>query len=95
MVSLFQTGYDNIDLTVATEKGIIVSNVPEYAFDSVAELVFALALNLIRKVHVTDSRLREGSYDWRGYVGNQLMGKTTGVMYLQYRNESYPDSSRL
>lgn len=59
MISLFQTDYDNIDLKSATEKGVIVSNVPEYAFDSVAEMIFALALNLIRKVHVADSRLRE------------------------------------
>ena len=80
MVSLFQTGYDNIDLEAATEKGVIVSNVPEYAFDSVAEMVFALALNLIRKVHIADSRLREGDSDWREYVGNQLMGKTMGVI---------------
>jgi D-3-phosphoglycerate dehydrogenase len=80
MVSLFQTGYDNIDLEAATEKGVIVSNVPEYAFDSVAEMVFALALNLLRKVHIADSRLREGNFDWREYVGNQLMGKTMGVI---------------
>ena len=80
MVSLFQTGYDNIDLEAATDKGVIVSNVPEYAFDSVAEMVFALALNLVRKVHIADSRLREGNFDWREYVGNQLMGKTMGVI---------------
>ena len=80
MISLFQTDYDNIDLKSATEKGVIVSNVPEYAFDSVAEMVFALALNLIRKVHVADSRLREGDFDWREHVGNQLMGKIMGVI---------------
>lgn len=80
MLSVWQTGYDHIDLKAANEKGVIISNVPDYAFDSVAEMVFALALNLLRKVHIADTRLREGNFDWRKYVGNQLMGKTMGVI---------------
>lgn len=80
MLSVWQTGYDHIDLKAATEKGVVVSNVPDYAFDSVAEMVFALALNLLRKVHIADTRLREGDFDWRNYVGNQIMGKTIGVI---------------
>ncbi len=80
MLSVWQTGYDHIDIKTATEKGVIVSNVPDYAFDSVAEMVFALALNILRKVHIADTRLREGSFDWRDYIGNQLMGKTMGVI---------------
>ncbi|AKB51781.1 D-3-phosphoglycerate dehydrogenase [Methanosarcina barkeri str. Wiesmoor] len=80
MLSVWQTGYDHIDLKAATEKGVIVSNVPDYAFDSVAEMVFALALNLLRKVHVADIRLREGNFDWRHYFGSQIMGKTMGVI---------------
>jgi len=69
-----------MDLKTATDRGIIVSNVPDYAFDAVAEVVFALTLNLIRKVHITDRRLREGKFDWRDYIGNQLMGKTMRVI---------------
>jgi phosphoglycerate dehydrogenase-like enzyme len=80
MLSVWQTGYDHIDIKAATEKGVIVSNVPDYAFDSVAEMVFALALNLLRKVHIADNRLREGKFDWRDYIGNQVMGKTMGVI---------------
>lgn len=32
MISLWQTGFDNVDLEAATERGVIVSNVPSYAF---------------------------------------------------------------
>jgi len=35
MISVWQTGYDYINIKAATEKGVIVSNVPEYAYDSV------------------------------------------------------------
>ena len=80
MISLWQTGFDNVDLEVATEHGVIVSNVPSYAFDSVAEFVFALSLNLLRRVHLADTNLRKGLFDWKYYIGNQLMSKTIGVL---------------
>lgn len=80
MISLWQTGYDNVDLAEADEHGVIVSNVPNYAFDSVAEFTFALALNLMRKVHAADMNLRKGKFDWRYHIGNELMSKTLGVL---------------
>jgi len=54
--------------------------VPGYAFDAVAELVFAFALCLLRKVHVADRKIRKGKFDWKDYVGNELMGKAIGVL---------------
>jgi D-3-phosphoglycerate dehydrogenase len=80
MISVWQTGYDHIDIEAANEAGVIVSNVPSYAFDAVAELVFAFAISLLRKIHVADRKIREGKFDWKDYVGNQLMGKTIGVL---------------
>jgi len=80
MISLWQTGYDNVDLAEADGHGVIVSNVPNYAFDSVAEFTFALALNLMRKVHAADMNLRKGKFDWRYHIGNELMSKTLGVL---------------
>ncbi|QLC49977.1 glycerate dehydrogenase [Methanolobus zinderi] len=80
MISVWQTGYDHIDIEAANEAGVIVSNVPGYAFDAVAELVFAFVLSLLRKVHVADRKIREGKFDWKDYVGNELMGKTIGVL---------------
>lgn len=80
MISLWQTGFDNVDLEVATEYGVIVSNVPNYAFDSVAEFVFALSLDLLRRVRLADMSLRKGLFNWKYYVGSQLMSKTIGVL---------------
>jgi len=80
MISLWQTGFDNVDLEAATKHGVIVSNVPSYAFDSVAEFVFALSLDLLRRVHLADMNLRKGLFAWKCYIGNQLMSKTIGVL---------------
>jgi D-3-phosphoglycerate dehydrogenase len=82
MIALWQTGYDNVDLAAATSRGVVVSNVHNYAFDTVAEFAFALALNLLRKVDKADMSLRKGMFDWRRYVGKELMGKTMGVIGL-------------
>ncbi len=80
IVSLWQTGYDNVDIEAATEHGVTVSNVPSYSFDAVAEFVFALALNLLRMVHIANARYRRGQLDCNCYVGKQLIGKTLGVI---------------
>ncbi len=61
MISLWQTGYDNVDLKAASEKKVVISNVPNYSFDSVAEFVFALSLILLRKTCIADSMLRTPS----------------------------------
>jgi phosphoglycerate dehydrogenase-like enzyme len=80
MISIWQTGYDHIDTKAATKKGVVVCNVSHYAYDSVAEMVFALILSLTRKLHLADVGLRHGNFDWRNYIGSQLMEKTLGVI---------------
>ena len=49
-VSPLATAYGKIDAEYAKKKGIIVANVPGYATESVAELVFALILENIREI---------------------------------------------
>ncbi|MEN6517937.1 MAG: 2-hydroxyacid dehydrogenase [Methanospirillum sp.] len=80
MVAVWQTGYDHVDFEAATRAGVVISNVPAYAFEAVAEVVFAFALALFRRVHVADARLRAGRFDWREHHGHQLMGMTIGVI---------------
>lgn len=49
-VSVLATAYGKIDTDYARKKGIVVSNVPGYATQSVAELVFAIILENIRDI---------------------------------------------
>src|SRR5262245_53615554 len=44
-IGVTATGYNIVDLPAATEKGIIVTNVPTYGTNSVAQMVFAHLLN--------------------------------------------------
>ena len=43
-------GYDNVDLKEAKRKNIIVSNVPDYGIDEVADHTFSLLLSLNRNI---------------------------------------------
>ena len=45
-IGLFATGYNNIDLTAATERGIVVCNAGEYSTQAVVQHTFALLLAL-------------------------------------------------
>ena len=81
MICVCHTGYDNVDLEAATARGIIVSNVPNYATEAVAEFVFAVALDLLRKIEVADVMAHKGEFDDHYYLHNRLLaGKTIGVI---------------
>jgi len=73
-------GLDNIDLEAAKERGIKVVNSPKASSESVAELVFALALALARKVAKADSSLRENKWIKKDLIGVELSGKTMGII---------------
>jgi glycerate dehydrogenase len=49
-VSVLATGYNIVDVMAARQRGVVVSNVPEYGTDSVAQHVFALLLELCHRV---------------------------------------------
>lgn len=75
------TGYDHIDLAAAGERGIVISSVPSYGENTVAEYAFALLLTLSRKIYDGAHRVREETrFSFEGLQGFDLKGKTIGVL---------------
>jgi len=62
-IGVMATGYNVVDLDAARERGIPVTNVPEYGTRSVAEMTFALLLELTRRVGLHAESVRSG--DWQ------------------------------
>jgi D-3-phosphoglycerate dehydrogenase len=80
MISIWATSCHYADVQAAKEKGIVVSHVPGYATESVAEYSFALMLAAARKLLSADKHVRKGGFDWRPFGGVELHGKTLGVI---------------
>lgn len=80
LIACRSTGYDNIDLTAATERGIVVCNVPSYGENTVAEYAFGLLLALVRKIPQAAEQLTHGDTSHTALQGMDLMGKTLGIL---------------
>lgn len=75
-------GVDNIDVSAATRQGIVVMNTPGGNTVSTAEHTVALILALSRNVAQACASLKAGRWDRSKYTGNQLEGKTLGIVGL-------------
>ncbi|HPD20591.1 MAG: hydroxyacid dehydrogenase [Desulfomonilia bacterium] len=74
------TGFDHIALDYCREKGVRVSNVPEYGSCTVAEHVFGLILTISHHLTEAIDRTRKGDFSIRGLKGFDLHGKVLGVI---------------
>lgn len=80
------TGYNNIDCAAAREHGIVVSNIPAYSTDSVAQHVFAMLLNVTN--HVDDFARQNRNLRWSHHPDfcywdeplHELSGKNFGIV---------------
>lgn len=81
-VGMLGTGYGNIDTDYARTKNITVTNVPGYAAEAVAELVFGMILEHIRELEKAKKKAREGNYSDSEYVSSEIRGKVFGIIGL-------------
>jgi D-3-phosphoglycerate dehydrogenase len=76
-------GLDNIDVAHATSKGILVTNVPDYCIEEVAEHALALVFALGRKIADGHLATKRGEYSLVGSLPiERIGGKTLGVVGL-------------
>jgi len=75
-------GVDNIDVTAATQKGILVVNAPRGNIVAAAEHTMALLFALARWVPQADASVRRGEWTRARFVGVEVRGKTLGVVGL-------------
>lgn len=79
-ISRVGVGIDGIDLEYAKDKGVKICITPNGPTQAVAELSISLALNLIRRISVSDRRIRTGI--WKKETGNLIQGKKVGIIGL-------------
>ena len=70
-----------IDLSLATERGIAVTNTPHYGDHDVAAHTMALMLSCAKRIVYLNNRLHQGIYE-KGEFTSELWGKTLGIVGL-------------
>ena len=77
----YGVGYDNIDVNAATEKGIVVCNLPDFMTSEVADHTVALVLALARKLHQILPSTRSGEWTWSKFRPiESLDSMTAGII---------------
>lgn len=78
------TGYNNIDITAAKAKGILVCNIPSYSTEAVAQLAVTFILALSSSLTKQQVMLKQKNYDnfyrFLGVPHSEINGKTLGVI---------------
>ncbi len=88
LICVFATGFDNIDITAANERGVAVCNVPGYSTDSVALFTVANVLALYTHLREYNDYVTSGEYSSSGIpnkltpVYHEINGKTWGIIGL-------------
>ena len=85
-IGVLATGYNVVDTEAAHRKGIVVTNIPAYCTEAVAQYTFALILETCHRIGAHDRSVKAG--DWAHtpdfcywlYPQTELQGKTLGII---------------
>ena len=83
VIATVAVGVDNIDVTAAATRGIVVTNTPDVLTGATAELTWALILAVTRRLGEGERVIRRGA--WTGWtfdfmLGTELRGKQLGII---------------
>ena len=73
---------DNVNVEAASARGIVVMNAPGANSISVAELAMAQLLSLARKLPAADASMKQGKWDKKSFLGEEVRGKVLGLAGL-------------
>lgn len=85
-IGVMATGYNVVDLDAANRAGVIVSNIPAYSTDSVAQLVFSFILSFTNQVTLHSADVTRGGwsqspdFSYRLSPLTELTGKVIGII---------------
>jgi len=82
-IGVLATGYGKIDAEYAAAKGVVVTNVPGYATNAVAELVFGVILERLRDLSRAKNQAAGGNYSESTFFNtSEIKGKKFGIIGL-------------
>jgi len=85
IIANYGAGFNNIDVTYASERGIWVTNTPNVLHETTADLTWAMILGAARRIVSADRYMREGKFQGWGaklFLGGDVYEKTLGIIGL-------------
>lgn len=85
-IGVTATGYNVVDIQAALERNVVVTNIPAYSTDSVAQLVFSHILNVANRVELHANSIKKGEwsaspdFSYSKSPQIELAGKTLGIV---------------
>ncbi len=73
-------GLDNVDISAASQRGIVVMNTPEGNTITTAEHTIALILSLSRNIPQATASLKDGKWEKKKLQGHEVFNKTLGLI---------------
>jgi D-3-phosphoglycerate dehydrogenase len=80
VIARYGIGFDNVDVEAATAHDIVVTNVPDYCLDEVADHAMALLLALARGVSEASGIVREGGWAVPQNTVNRIAGRRMALI---------------
>jgi D-3-phosphoglycerate dehydrogenase len=81
IIARFGIGVDNVDIPAATDRGIVVTKVPDYCIDEVSDHAVALLLALVRKIPFSNAQVHAGTWAMSAVVPiHRLRGSVLGLV---------------
>lgn len=82
LINIAFTGFDHVNVALASEKGIKVCNASGYSNTSVSELVIGMVLNIYRMICESHRQTIDGGVAGDYYTGYEIKDKTVGIVGL-------------
>ena len=85
IIANYGAGFNNIDVTYASERGIWVTNTPNVLHETTADLTWAMILGTARRIIPADRYTRESKFQGWGaqlFLGGDVYEKTLGIIGL-------------
>jgi lactate dehydrogenase-like 2-hydroxyacid dehydrogenase len=83
LLASFGVGYDAIDVSLVTSRGVTLTNTPDVLNDAVAEITIGMMIALAREMVPADRHVREGRWPAGNYpLTAQLTGSSVGILGL-------------
>lgn len=79
-IALRTAGYDMLDLDLAKKHNLIVTNVPAYSPNAIAEMALTHTMYLTRKMYNTLKKVEQQNFTWPGSLAHEVRTLTVGII---------------